>query len=293
MHPYFVYAAWGAAALFVVFAVILWRQHVTLPNRPVFKGKTVHAWLDTSAGALHLQREKDLCVLAIPFGHLAMAFNAQSIVESRQIHHGGGGGKLSATTIGGLTTGTYIPPSDTWTQTVYEKRSTGLTNVKLSSIEVPASLHRLWCKEDQKGTARTVLEVTLEQGEAEAFSRWLWRHAKLLRPDIDGLRKAWDTTCQGWLAACRRQRQASGKPAVEAHWFSSEGIRYLAVEEDGSIHAARGEAPLLTGVDGLVGWGNQHLVVYKGGRDEMRFPLFDIDIRRLQTLVRKGKLRLI
>lgn len=292
MHPYLVYAAWGAAALFLLFAVHLWRTLVTLPNRPAFNGKTVHAWLDLNARALHLQRADGLSVLAIPFGRMAMAFNGQSIVQSRKIHHGGGGGKFSATTIGGLTSGSYIPPSETWTETVYENRATGKTNVRLSTIEVPASLHRLWCKEDLKGTSAPVLEMTMEQREAEAFERWLYRHAKVLRPDVDRLRKAWAMTCQGWLAACRRQRQASAKPAVEMHWFSSEGIRYLAVEDDGSIFAAHGEAPLLTDVHGLVGWESHTLVAFKGGRDEMRFALSDVDIRRLQTLVRKGKLRL-
>jgi hypothetical protein len=43
---------------------------------------------------------------------------------------------------------------------------------------------------------------------------------------------------------------------------------------------------------GLVGWESHTLVAFKGGRDEMRFALSDVDIRRLQSLVRTGKLRL-
>jgi hypothetical protein len=132
---------------------------------------------------------------------------------------------------------------------------------------------------------------SLEGGESQAFERWLWRHAKVLRPDVDGLRKQWASTCTNWLAMCRRQRTHKGKPVVEGHAFGSAGIRYLSVEDDGTIHAARGDAPLLVDVTRLTKWDASKLTVSKGNSDEMAFDLNEAEVASLQKLVRKGKLR--
>ena len=284
--------ALAGATAFALFVAWLWRTLVTLPKRPTFEGKTLQAWLDADKRVLCLMPRGDVNVRAIPFGRVDMAFRDQAYVAARNFYHAGSPGRVVGQVLpGGVINSTVFSGTQGRMETVFEKEYTGLSTVTLSAIEVPSHLHRQWCGEDTKTTKAEVYTGHLGGRESQAFERWLTRHAKVLRPDVDGLRKQWASTCANWLATCRRQRTHKRKSVVEGHAFGSAGIRYLSVEEDGSIHAARGDAPLLIDVTRLTKWDAGKLTVSKGHADEMVFDLNEVEVAALQKAVRKGKLR--
>jgi hypothetical protein len=289
------------AAVYIVSAVVVgfllllayaWRSLVTLPNRPAFEGKSLQAWLDHDQHRLCLMPKGEVNVRSIPFGRMDMAFSEQSYVAAKNVYHAGSAGRVVGQVLSsGVIDSTVFKGTEGWTETVYETTYTGNSNVTLSTIEVPGHLHRQWCGEDTKATKTVTYTGSLGGRESQAFERWLWRHARVLRPDVDGIRKRWASTCANWLAACRRQRTHKGKPVVEVHTVGSAGIQYLTVEEDGSIHAARGDAPLLIDVTRLTKWDAGKLTVSRGNPDETVFDLSEVEVAALQKLVRKGKLR--
>lgn len=290
--PVLFYVVSAIAVGGVLLLACAWRMLVTLPNRHEFEGKTLQAWLDADKRVLCLMPRGDVNVRAIPFGHLDMAFRDQAYVAARNVYHAGSPGRVVGQVLpGGVINSTVLSGTQGRMETVLEKEYTGLSTVTLSAIEVPGYLHRQWCGEDTKGTKAEVFTGHLGGRESEALKRWLFRHAKVLRPDIDGLRKQWASTCTNWLTACRRQRTHKEKPVVEGHAFGSAGIRYLCVEEDGTIHAAKGDAPLLIDVTRLTKWDAGKLTVSNGHADEMVFDLNEAEVAALQKLVRKGKLR--
>jgi hypothetical protein len=276
----------------VLLLAYAWRTLVTLPNRPAFEGKTLQAWLDPEKRVLCLMPRGEVSVRSVPFGRMEMTFREQSYESARNVYHAGNPGRVVGQVLSsGVIDSTVFKGTEGWTETVYETTYTGNSTVTLSAIDVPGHLHRQWCGEDTKATKTMVYAGSLEGRESQAFERWLWRHANVLRPDVDGLRKQWASTCASWLAASRRQRTHKGKPVVEGHAFGSAGIRYLCVEDDGTIHAARGDAPLLIDVTRLTKWDAGKLTVSRGHADEMAFDLDEAEVAALQKLVRKGKLR--
>ncbi len=282
----------SAIAVGGVLLAYAWRMLVTLPNRPMFEGKTLQAWLDADKRALCLMPSGEVSVRSIPFGQMDMAFADQSYVAAKNVYHEGVPGRVLGRVLSsGVIDSTVFSGTEGRMETVFEKQYTGLSTVTLSAIDVPGYLHRQWCGEDTKGTKAEVFTAHVGGRESEALERWLTRHARVLRPDVERLRKDWASTCASWLATCRRQRTHKRKPVVEAHGFGSAGVRYLCVEDDGTIHAAMGDAPLLIDVTRLTKWDTGKLTVSKGHGDEMAFDLTDSDIGALQKLVRKGKLR--
>ncbi|SEV96615.1 hypothetical protein [Luteibacter sp. 329MFSha] len=283
--------ALGGAVVFLFLVAMVWRAHIALPNRPSFKGKTVEAWLDNDAQCLRVMPRGEARTYAIPFGRLAFDFKPQTYVEARRVHHDGAPARtFGSIGPGGAFNGRTYEGSGGWSQTVTETHHTGLTNATLSVIDVPEALHRQWCGEDTKAQTRQVFLASLKGGEAEAFERWLRRHAKVLRPDVDRLRGQWRQQCDVWLSTCRRQRTGQGKPVVECFRFCHDGIRYLAVEDSGAILAARGDAPLLTDVGTSRALEGERLTVLRNCSQEMTFDLTPDDIKALQKLVRKGRL---
>lgn len=290
--PVLFYVVSAIAVGGVLLLAYAWRTLVTLPNRPTFEGKTLQAWLDADERVLCLMPRGDVNVRAIPFGHMEMAFRDQAYVAARNVYHAGSPGRVVGQVLsGGVINSTVFSGTEGRMETVFEKQYTGLSTVTLTAIDVPGYLHRKWCGEDTKGTKAEVFTGHLGGRESQAFERWLSRHAKVLRPDVDGLRKQWASTCANWLATCRRQRTHKGKPVIEAHGFGSAGIRYLCVEDDGTLHAAKGDAPLLVDVTRLTRWETGKLTVSRGSADEMAFDLTEVEVAALQKLVRKGKLR--
>lgn len=289
--PVLFYVVSAIAVGGVLLLAYAWRTLVTLPSRPAFEGKTLQAWLDADKRVLCLMPRGEVNIRSIPFGRMEMTFREQSYESARNVYHAGNPGRVVGQVLSsGIIDSTVFKGTEGWTETVYETTYTGNSNVTLSAIDVPGHLHRQWSGEDTKTTKAVVYAGSLGGGESQAFERWLWRHAKVLRPDVDRLRKEWASTCTNWLTACRRQRTHKGKPVVEGHAFGSAGIRYLCVEEDGTIHAAKGDAPLLIDVTRLTKWDAGKLTVSKGHADEMVFDLNEVEVAALQKLVRKGKL---
>lgn len=182
----------GAAA-FLLFAAWLWRIHITLPNRPSFEGKTLQAWLDPDKRLLCLMPRGEVNVRSIPFGRMDMAFRDHAYIAAKNVYHAGVPGRVVGQVLpGGAINSTVFSGTEGRMETVYENTYTGFRTVTLSTIEVPHHLHRQWCGEDTKATKAEVYTGHLGGRESEALERWLWRHASVLRPDVDALRRRSD-----------------------------------------------------------------------------------------------------
>lgn len=164
--------------------------------------------------------------------------------------------------------------------------------VQLVEVVLPHYLHEQWTGlEPSKGAMRTVLDTTAATWDAKALERWYARHEKVLAPDEPRARSAWDADCAAILRACREQRTAQAKPALEVWAFwPGPAIRYLIIEADGRLFAATGDIPDLAQAHGRVQAFGDRIQLMTDAGPVMQFKLDREQVSALQRLQSAGRL---
>jgi len=262
-----------------------------------FQVKGFEANIDRARREVHISVEGHARFFCAPLGHLVVEHKVETIAVA---HEKRPKRRCSLTLTSNrrrlLRSGSYMA-SSAWKETVWTAVETGKTQVRLLAVHLPAYYAQHWADQEEGHISilTDAMDITLPNGKARAFERWLDHHRRELLSDRAAVRATWDQTCAELLRACRQQRDYHGNSAeaFETWSFSSQPtIAYLVIESDGAAFWASGDTPLLEPIERpCFKFARDRLTVFSGD-DHRSFYVPADRLAPLQALQRRRIVRI-